>query len=187
MTFEAIIGIAVFLAIFATIMFFALRKQQRESQQVMEAYEAGDRAAVWIYILLGVVTLTGFVVTIGYEEGVEGVISLFAGVAVFGGLFFFAVWCSLRLRRRRLKRDDSASGPAGLYGNIFGLAGMLMASAAVVGGTATLVLFHGAATIIIYYVVIPLTAGLILFLRWSYRRLRRKFSPGSGLDGKAEP
>ena len=62
---------------------------------------------------------------------------------------------------------------------------MFLAGAAFVGGTATLVVFHGATTIIIYYVVVPLLVGLILFLQWSYRRLRRKTSPGSGLDSKA--
>ena len=177
MTFEAIIGVAVVLAIFATIMFFAFRQRQRESQQLMEAYEAGDRTAVRRWILSGVVTLTGFVAMIGYEEGVEGAISVFAGLAVCGGLIFFA-WCAVRLWRHRLERDDSSSGPRDQNDNRFLLGGMLLASATFVGGTATLVVFHGATTIVIYYVVVPLVVGLILFLQWSYRRLRRKTSPG---------
>lgn len=150
----------------------------------MEAYEAGDRVAVRRGILSGVVALSGFVAMIGYEEGVEGIITLFSILAVFGGLFFLAL-CAIRWWRQRLKRDDSASGPGGPNDNHFGLGGMLLAIAAFVGGTATLVELHGAITIIIYYVVIPVAVGLILFLRWSYRRLRRRTGPGSGLDSKA--
>ncbi len=184
MTFEIIIGVAVVLAIFATYMFFTIRAGQRRVQQLMEADEAGDRPAVWKYILSGVVTLAGFAAMIGSREGVEGIITLFAVLAVFGGLFFFA-WCAVRLRHW-LKRDDSSSGPGDRYDNRFLLGGTLLASAAFVGGTATLVVFHGATTIIIYYVVVPLAVGLILFLQRSYRRLRRKTSPGSGLGRKVE-
>jgi hypothetical protein len=61
---------------------------------------------------------------------------------------------------------------------------MLLAIAAFVGGTATLVVFQGATTVIIYYVVGPLVVGLILFLQRSYRRLRRKAGSGSGFEAE---
>jgi hypothetical protein len=151
MTFEAIIGVSAVLALLAAIMVVVIHRGQRESQQIMEAYEAGDRMAVRRGIVSGVIAFTGIVAMIGYEDGVEGVITVFAILAAFFGVFIFA-WCAFHLWRHRKKRDDLSPGPDSQYNNRLRLGGMLLAGAAFVAGTATLVELHGATTIVIYYV-----------------------------------
>jgi len=180
--FEMIIVAAIVLALFASIMVFALRQRQRESEKVMEAYEAGDRPAVRKYVLSGILTLTGFAALIGFEEGVDGVITVLAVSAVLVCSFLIAVSVA-RLWKRRVKRDDPSSDPGKGNDSRLLLGTMLLACAVFVGGTAALVELHGATTITIYYVVVPLVTSLILFLQRSCRRLRRSPNPDSGRDG----
>ncbi|MBT3534060.1 MAG: hypothetical protein HN478_09280 [Rhodospirillaceae bacterium] len=170
MTIETIIVAAAVLAIFAAVMFFAFRQQQRNHRQIMAAYEAGDRKVVRKQIISGAVVLIGFVAIIGYEEGIEGAITVVAVMAILLALGFFAL-CVV-MWRRQLKLDDPSSGPIHRYDNRFLFGGVLLAITAFVGGTATLVTYHGPTTIIIYFVVVPPAAGLILCLQWLFRRLR---------------
>ncbi len=183
MTFEAVIGIVAVLALIGTIVFFAWRRQERESQEVMEAYEAGDRTALHRWVMSGVLTLGGIVAMIGYQEGVEGVITVAAVVAVMGGLACLAL-CAPSLRPNRPKGPAPSSRAEDRIDGRLLFGGVVLAIAAFAGGTATLVAFHGATTIIVFYVVVPLMVGLVLSLRWSYRRVRRKISLGGGPDDK---
>jgi len=172
MTFEVFFGIVAVLAIFVTAMFFAFRQRNREHQKLMDAAKTGDQTTVLRGILSGAVALLGFVALIGFEEGVEGVITLFAISAVMVGLAAVAV-STARLWKHRKKRDDPSTSSKNRHGIHLLVGVILLASAVVAVGTATLVAYHGATTIIIYYVVIPPAVGLILLVRKLYRRLRR--------------
>ena len=100
------------------------------------------------------------------------------GMAVMGGLAFFG-WCATQKWRQRTKRDNPPPDLSDRYSKLFLFGGMLLASTAFAIGTAILVEFQGAITIVVYYVVIPPVVGLIIFLQWAYRRLR-----GRALDKK---
>jgi len=93
-------------------------------------------------------------------------------------LAFFG-WCATQKWRQRTKRDNPPPDLSDRYSKLFLFGGMLLASTAFAIGTAILVEFHGAITIVVYYVVIPPVVGLIIFLQWAYRRLR-----GRALDKK---